>query len=103
VAVFGSYGYDLLNEESWPQRKADADWQAWVIRSLREKGADPSFVEALKADVGALRFKPDEVVASSILTDWPIGFADARTTADAIVKQLVAARGAAAIGSSTGN
>jgi hypothetical protein len=96
VAVFGSYGFDLLDEASWPTHNAeDEGWQSQIIETLRSNGAHPAHIEAMERDVGSSRFKPDEVVGSSTLPTWPVAFPEARSIADEIISLIAAASDAA--------
>lgn len=63
-------------EEAWPENANDA-WQQWVVDKLKDTGAPQEQVDAVMQDIGARRFRPVEVVASSTLPAedcWPVPF-----------------------------
>jgi hypothetical protein len=94
LTVFKSYGFHLVNEESWPARPSDADWQTRIVARLRTTGASEAHVSAMQAEIGAKRFRPEEVVAAAQVSSdhWPADFEDVKALAAAIVEQVQAAR-----------
>lgn len=93
VAVFRSHGYEICDQPTWPDRGEDQVWQNWVTDMMERTGVEPEHINLVRQDIGAKRFKPDEVVASASMADqdWPIKFQDARTLADQIMAELNAA------------
>lgn len=89
VAVLQTYGHILIDSASWPERDEDKNWQEWILRIL-ERHATAEHVEAVRQDVGAARFRPDEIVAAGNLpeSDWPVAFDEARRIADQVVADL---------------
>lgn len=76
LAVFAAGGFTLLMEEAWPENAND-EWQQWVVDTLKRTGAPQEQVDAVTQDIGARRFRPVEVVASSTLSAehcWPVPF-----------------------------
>lgn len=69
LAVYDAVGVRLAEYSTWPaDRAGDRDWQADVVRRLEEAGAcEPSHLARLKVDVGAVRYRPEEVVAATAL------------------------------------
>ena len=61
---------------------------------LKENGAEPEHIAAVRNDVGAKRFRPEEVVAAVISPsgEWPVRFAAAAALAAQILADLQAAR-----------
>lgn len=78
-------GFNLLRENEWPKR-ANSSWTRSVLRSLRARGAEPDQIDGVKKDLDARRFKPSEVVASSVLprSTWPVGFSSASCLAKSL-------------------
>ena len=92
VAVFGSYGFDLLNEDSWPNRECDTAWQEKIVGNLQANGASAEHIDAIRSDIGAKRFRPEEICRRFAgMADWPVQFADIRPIAEAIREQVRAA------------
>lgn len=93
VAVLKHLGFPLLAEITWPRDRADdVSWQEAIVTSLSKDGASADHVAAVRADKGARRFRPAEVVGSATVTDlWPIAFEEASRLATEIVKDVKAA------------
>jgi hypothetical protein len=87
LAVMQSIGLTLLEEDEWPQRNNDA-WQSWVVETLRKTKAPQAQIDAVERDVGSRRFTPEEVVASSTDSSWPVGYARARELSGKLLSQL---------------
>ena len=98
TAVLRHLGFPLIQEATWPQRDDDIAWQEMILDVLKKYASD-EHVEATRKDIGAKRFRPDEVVGAAICatSDWPVTFSDARLVADAILGDLAAARSAPAV------
>jgi hypothetical protein len=92
TTVLRSLGFDLLREGEWPQRVEDAAFGQGVLEMLAVANADDEHIKAVAGDIGAQRFRPEEVVGAATLTIWPVPYADARTVADAVVQDLNGAR-----------
>ncbi len=95
MAAHKVHGLDLL-DHAWPNRPDDTVWQLRIIEVVNDhcnsKSIDASaHIEALRNDIGAVRYRPDEVAAGVISEDSPLEFNDARTMADEIVRELLAA------------
>jgi hypothetical protein len=95
TSVLRSLGFDVLKESEWPQRSADVVFGQTVVERLVAAHANEDHIQAVKADIGAQRFRPEEVVGAITLSAWPVEFADARAIADAVTMDLKAARSAA--------
>ena len=94
-AVLAFLGFELLEQNTWEDRPDDVHWQNEILRALRGH-ASPAHIEALQTDIGAKRFRPEEVVGAAITSDpkWPVPFSDARQMADSILRDLADAVGA---------
>ncbi|NVN85976.1 MAG: hypothetical protein HXX15_07780 [Rhodopseudomonas sp.] len=92
VAVLRHLGFELLNEDTWPlSRTDDALWQAGIIARLRECGVPTEHVAALAQDIGARRFRPEEVCGATCLApNWPVDFDNASAIAAGIIADIEA-------------
>ena len=88
LSVFSRYGFELLDIVNWPDRVEDSIWQAEIIESLRVHGADQIHVDAISGDIGAVRFRPEEVAAGVLSETLTLGFLDAEKVAQEILKDL---------------
>jgi hypothetical protein len=95
TSVLRSLGFDVLKESEWPQRAEDVGFGQMVVEMLVAAQANGDHIQAVKADIGAQRFRPEEVVGAITLPTWPVAFADARAIADSVIMDLRAARSAA--------
>lgn len=89
LAVFKTYGYELVDEGTWKPRADDLTWQETILSMLKEK-ATQDHVDAVASDVGAMRFRPAEVVGAATCEVHPVAFDDACSLADEIVSELAA-------------
>jgi len=87
MAVFIRYGFELVNMESWPERPDDIEWQQQVIKVLTGY-ASPEHVEAVSRNVGARRFRPEEIAAGVISENIPLDFSVAHALAQEILHDL---------------
>lgn len=93
VAVLRHLGFSLLVGASWPNdRQDDREWQEAVVAALKEQGASEQHVKALAEDVGARRYRPDEVVGAATLAEWPVAFPDAAKAAQEVIAAIAASR-----------
>jgi hypothetical protein len=93
-AVFSHFGFDLLDEITWPlDRPSDRSWQVSVVEELR-KHASEDHVIALTNDVGARQFRPAEVVGAAILPSdsWPVALNDVAAIAQSIIVDVQSSR-----------
>lgn len=74
IAVFHAVGLRLLDLDSWPQRADDESWQRRILDVLRQHGASPDHVRSVEAELGAERFRPEEVGGASAHRPWPVEF-----------------------------
>ncbi len=89
LAALRTYRYQLLDTASWPDRPEDREWEEAILNLLAHY-ATPDHVEAVRADAGAKRLRPDEVVGAATLSDddWPVAFQCARGLADQVLADL---------------
>jgi hypothetical protein len=95
TSVLRSLGFNILKESEWPQRSDDVAFGQKIVEMLIKTHADEHHIQAVKEDIGAQRFRPEEVVGAITLSDWPVAFTDARAIADAVIMDVIEARSAA--------
>lgn len=93
MAAHSHRGINLLDTLHWPSRDNDGVWQQQIIDKLHEhtsrNGLDAqAHLDALRGDIGSLRFRPEEVAAGAVSEVAPLKFEDARLLADEIVSRL---------------
>lgn len=77
LAVFEAAGLRLIKYETWPtQREGDLDWQQNIVALLRQGGAANEHIEAVSRELGAARFRPEEVASAATLSPLPVSFRD---------------------------
>jgi hypothetical protein len=89
LAIFDAAGLALVDHSTWPSRReADARWQQQVLAQLREVNATPEHLEAVRSEIGNVRYRPEEVAGAAASESLPAPFPDARRRADAILEKL---------------
>lgn len=90
TALLRAHAYELVDLDTWPERADDIPFQGEIVSSLREHGASDDHVDAVQADIGSKRLRPDEVVGSGVLPDeeWAVEFAKARQMGDEVQQEL---------------
>lgn len=87
LAVFARNGFDLVEVENWPERPDDVEWQQQIIGALTHR-ASREHIEAVKQNVGAKRFRPEEVAAGVISENTPLDFSAARVLVQEILHDM---------------
>lgn len=93
LAFFEVFGLRLLREDEWPTGVNRAWVEASALRIERQGNSTDEHLEALRSDVGASRFTPEEVVGASGAKGWPVGYADATAYALDVIVNLVSLLG----------
>lgn len=91
LAVFESVGIRLVRYEDWPSsRPGDREWQEWVISELERSDPPVSreHIEAVKNEVGGIRFRPEDVASAGTTSPLPADFATAAQRAERILDRL---------------
>ena len=89
LAVFDAAGVRLAEYDSWPQqRPGDAEWQQFVVEQLEESSASAEHVALVKTEMGAIRYRPEEVGACAASDRLPCSFATAEALSHEILDQL---------------
>ena len=87
--VFTQLGFDPVKPSEWPERPGDIAWQEEIIALLTKFSyMTKDELDAIRADVGTVRFRPLEVVACGIEIKWPVGFVTARDMAEQIKSEV---------------
>ena len=87
-ALLRSLGYSLLNTATWSERDDDIPWQQKIIAWLRLNGASAEHVAALENDLGFVRIRPEDVIASACCSPWPVAFETMSPIAQAIRQEI---------------
>lgn len=74
LAAFRTGGLQLLHYEAWPHRAGDTDWQNHVIGLLQADDAPQEHIAAVRAEVGAVRVRPEEVGGAAMLQERPSAY-----------------------------
>lgn len=87
-AVFDAAGLKLAQYETWPvDRVGDQEWQEKIIALLEDK-AEPAHIEHLRTEIGAVRYRPEEVAAASALAPPEAEFNEASSLGKQILEML---------------
>ena len=76
IAIFKSSGISLVLTETWPNRDADEKFFEKIFGYLKDK-ISPEHAEHLSANRSCIRFRAEEIAASSTIYEEPIKFKDA--------------------------
>jgi hypothetical protein len=89
LAVFHRAGLPLVVYENWPtSRPGDREWQAKIMRVLERTGADRAHVDAVRNEVGSVRFRPEEVAAAATASPLPADFKTASERGQQVLERL---------------
>jgi hypothetical protein len=88
LAIFSSVGLDLVAYATWkPDRPGDREWQAAIIEQLRDRASE-SHLKHLQAEIGSVRFRPEEVAAGAALSPPSADMSAAEALGADIVRRL---------------
>jgi hypothetical protein len=91
LAVFASLGIKILDLSSWPADLPAYHERFAEIRRLHEKyGAPKEALEAMAAQMNAVRYSPLEVAAGSMEGTLPVTHAQASSQAQVLLTELQA-------------
>jgi hypothetical protein len=65
LALFHMAGVQLIDYASWEARPADVEFQRYVVQQLAGH-ADIEYINKVQGEVDGFRYRPEEVMASSI-------------------------------------
>lgn len=67
MMLFSSFGYKIIEHESWIIRDSDIEKEQEIYESLMQNNTDSTHMEAMKNFINVIRIRPEEVsVASAI-------------------------------------
>lgn len=73
MTMFHSSGFDLIDLKNWPHRDEDKKWKAdtlnALVRAMNKWNIPINFIHKLAMEQNLVRYKPQEVAASSALYD----------------------------------
>jgi hypothetical protein len=88
LAVFQAAGLSLADYATWPaDRPGDRQWQEKIVQLL-EGRADQDHVEHVRREVGAVRYRPEEVAAAMALAPPPATFQQAEELGRQIIERI---------------
>lgn len=89
LGVFHSAGLPLIQYDEWPPRRAgDEEWQLSIIEQLEKDGASAEHIHAVQAEVGSVRYRPEDVAGASAAESLPAHFAEVEKLALEILEVL---------------
>lgn len=89
IAVFVRAGLTLIQCDTWPtSRPGDKEWQEKIVSWLTKTNASQEHVEAVRNDIGSVRYRPEEVAGAGVQRKYPVAFKDAEGMGQAIVELL---------------
>ncbi len=89
--IFKSFGFDLVDLNSWPRKWANKVWGAAVICLLKADGASSEHIAAVERNNLGLRLKPEEVAAAAeaFQVGFPSAYGDVSERSQEIMAQLI--------------
>jgi hypothetical protein len=89
LAVFDSAGIRFADYATWPQqRSGDYEWQQSIIAQLEKDGAASEHIDFIRNEIGAVRYRPEDVAGCAAADGWPCPFTVAGPLSREILKQL---------------
>lgn len=89
LAVFESAGVCLIDHTRWPQgRPGDREWQEAIIQQLVEDGAEEEHIAFIKREIGAVRYRPEDVAGCAAAEKLPCPFEIAERRSAEVLKRL---------------
>ncbi len=75
LALFHAAGLPLADYETWPvDRSEDQEWQQTIVGILEGQQVEQQHIEHLRSEIGAVRYRPEEVAAAVALAPPPASF-----------------------------
>jgi len=88
LAVFHRAGLQLVQYETWPiGREGDVEWQRNIVAMLQQ-GASTEHIEAVSSELGAVRYRPEEVAGAVTMSALPVDFETAVDRGQQILDRL---------------
>lgn len=93
LAVFDSAGIRLADYNTWPKnRTGDLEWQQFVIEQLEQCGASAEHLALVEKEIGAVRYRPEDVAGCAAADKLPCPFLVAEPLSYKILNSLQAHR-----------
>jgi len=90
IQVFHSQGFQIIDFEKWKYRKADKCWQMQIIQNLMQQASKEHIqYQRKKIQVGAARFKPEEVAVATSLPNPPHGSEELKKPANILLNTII--------------
>jgi hypothetical protein len=75
LAVLDAAGLQVADYASWPaDRAGDREWQQTIIHQLESQQTQQAHIEHIRSEIGAMRFRPEEVAAATAQAPPAIAF-----------------------------
>ncbi len=88
LAVFHAVGLQLADYGSWPsERTGDREWQQSILNKLQER-AEQEHIDKICKEIGSVRYRPEEVAASTVLAPPPAEFHQVESLSRQIVDRI---------------
>lgn len=89
LAVFHAVGLQLAAYGTWPvDRAGDREWQQSIIDQLQQRNAGQEHLDNIRAEIGSVRYRPEEVAAATALAPPPAEFARVESLGQQIVDRI---------------
>ncbi len=88
MQVFSAQGHNILCKESWENRASDSRWQTNILNKLSENNISEKYIAKQKKNIGAFRFRPEEVAGSIPQCEYPVPFSKAVEFGEILVNQI---------------
>jgi len=90
LAIFERCEMSLLELETWPHRESDEVWQAHMLAVMRRRTPhiDTRHIEGVAAEIGCLRYRPEEVAGACLVRNLPASFEEATASAQLVLRSL---------------
>ncbi len=93
LAIFDAAGLCLAQYETWPasrSRPGDKEWQEEIVRQLKSSQSPDAaeHAEAVSNEIGATRYRPEEVAGAALTSPLPADFTSAAEQAADILERL---------------
>ena len=93
LAVFETAGLSLIQYETWPDyRTGDQQWQESILDLLRERQppASAEHIAAISSEIGAVRYRPEEVASAATVSELPAAFQAVQPLSERLLDKLAA-------------
>ncbi|HWC59576.1 MAG TPA: hypothetical protein VHC44_07765 [Verrucomicrobiae bacterium] len=90
LGIFHSTGLPLLQYDTWPKKRdGDEEWQRRVIENLKQSGASQEHIQGVESELGAIRYRPEDVAGAGASESIPASFDEANLLSIEILGFLI--------------